>query len=221
MVRRAILIASEKESKKSPSNRNDVAFLHYLLKTPLGGNWKKSEIIVLLNPTLKAVLSVLKQSSEAHRFLYFSGHGCMSEGRQYILLENKLVDISLLVNRVNQEFALFDCCRNIYVYSDLDRTYEIYNAGSNFVDIYKKASINSASKSKSGKLVIFTSSAGKASRTSNWCSCFMYLFAKSVKKIQELQITKPVSPFCFLKLISLFFSRSKVTQECELYIYYS
>lgn len=219
MRRKAILIASEKESRKSQSNENNVAFLNYLLQTEYGGFWKKSEIFVLINPTLNAVLSILNKSDDTYRFMYFSGHGCIAGGRQYVLIENKIVDISLLVNKVHYENVLFDCCRNIQSYNRLEKIYQLHNADSNFIKQYKKVNTYSPFLRDANKSVIFTTRQGKTAYTSSWCSCFIYLFAKSVKKIKELQTKKPVSLFFFLKLITFFFSRSRVIQECEYYIY--
>jgi hypothetical protein len=173
----------------------------------------------LINPTLNAVLSILNESDDTHRFIYFSCHGCIAGRKQYVLIENKLVDISLFVNKVDYENVLFDCCRNIHSYKRLEKIYQLHNADSNFVKQYKKVNANSPFLREADKCVIFTTRQGETARTSSWCSCFIYLFAKSVKKITELQTEKPVSLFCLLKLVTLFFSRSKVTQECEYYIY--
>lgn len=97
MKKKAILIASDNETKKEMISLNsDIKFLRSFLKFTSGqlvrfGNnrFNKPNDLKLLFYTLVA--------DNNYQFLYFSGHGWISNGKQYVIIENNALEISVLL----------------------------------------------------------------------------------------------------------------------------
>ena len=127
MLRKAILIVykSKTDEVKLPVS-NNVAFMKAYLQLREGGHWLSSEIVVLIHPNSKQLLSYFKDLKEDFRLVYFSGRGVMSSGEQYINLGDELVNIKKLLCK--KEMFIFDCCRTASNYKYISMKYRITEA---------------------------------------------------------------------------------------------
>lgn len=130
MKRKAILIGcdSKTDEVKLPVS-NDVEFIKSYLQSREDGYWLNSEIVVLINPSSKQLLSCFKEVKEDFRFVYYTGHGLMSRGEQYINFgEDELINISEFLYKCKKEVFIFDCCRIVYEYKFITSQYRITEA---------------------------------------------------------------------------------------------
>ncbi len=84
-----------------------------------GGDWRKSEIGFLRNPTVlkvkNAVNTFLKNSD--YTFVVFSGHGFINtdeNNRQYVELLNGDISIRSLITNAPRQTIIIDACRGYY-----------------------------------------------------------------------------------------------------------
>jgi len=82
------------------------------LKSPVGGMWKDKNIITLISPSFKDLLTIKHKLSVDYLMLYFSGHGTAEDGRTGIMLnQNEVVDIIALPVFAKRQVFIFDACR--------------------------------------------------------------------------------------------------------------
>lgn len=212
MIRKAILIGNPKKTEDGTSSKNNISFLSYFLKSTVGGCWHNDEIIILNRPTASELFSVINNCTETFRFIFYSGHGCISNGKQYILIGDELVNISRILNRIPQEIAIFDCCRNEVKYEALKNKYSLIESKLNSIERVRKQYHEIISKNNAS-FIAFTTSIGKPAYSYSKCSYFILVFAKVLKQLRNANLYKVISIQKFLKLISLVMKRTVRIQE--------
>lgn len=215
MKRKAILIANSKKTESCQPFINDVNFLCSFLKSKNGGSWLKSEIVILINPTMTKVISIFWEVKEYFRFVYFSGHGCMSNGKQYLLIDNQLVNICTLKNKVARETIILDCCRYEYAYPDLINNYIILEQESKKEDT--RGLYETLLKKNVGCFVAFVTKEGEYAMYIPQGSYFMHAFAEVIWLFKKVPIRGVVSVNEFLRQIDKVFKRFNLSQAiiCE------
>jgi hypothetical protein len=116
-VRKAILIGSQ-----SPGNTilegvgQDIDNLVSFLMSPVGGAWRRDEIVAFYDPTCAKVLSAVRNTRTDYLFIYFSGHGGTDiYGRRILSLTDDRIHDKQLLN--------FNCPRQV-IFADACRTHE-------------------------------------------------------------------------------------------------
>ena len=111
MTRRAILIESSNISgeKDLPGARIDIVNWEAFLRSPLGGSWSDSEILILRKPLPLILMLEIAAAANKYCFVAFSGHG--SNGKIALNDSRRDFPISLLLPRGNQGTMLIDSCR--------------------------------------------------------------------------------------------------------------
>lgn len=212
MIRKALLIGNPKSGEGATLYKNDISFLSNFLKHTFGGCWKNNEIIILNRPTIPELLSIINDCTETFRFIFYSGHGCVSNGKQYILIGDELINISSILNRVPKEVAIFDCCRNEIKYEVLKNKYSITESKMSSIESIRKQYHEIISKN-SGSFIAFTTSIGNRAFNLSKCSYFIFVFARVLQQLRNANLYKVVSIQKFLKLISLVMKRTVRLQE--------
>jgi hypothetical protein len=119
MKRLALLVAHPGEIGKQNylAVDKDIDNWRNHLMSPLGGNWREEEILVLLSPEkyeLEGVLAAWKYKID-YSIIAFSGHGAFSESRNDTIIqinsresfEGKKLHLS------KKEIIVFDCCHEV------------------------------------------------------------------------------------------------------------
>ena len=118
----ALLIAYQEEqgfsSRAAQGMRRDVENVANFLKSPYGGAWHDSEIILKFSPSKSEILQLLDlfSAEKDYAFIVFFGHGRYSEDYDDVMLQlnptEEIPSLSLR-NRVPKELIVLDCCRAI------------------------------------------------------------------------------------------------------------
>jgi len=213
MKKRALLIASTKRANEDcVPFINDITQMKKFLMSKNGGSWKESEIISILNPTAQELFSLYTNTGEDFRFSYFSGHGCIINDNQYILINNCLIGTSNLTYKVKREVIIFDCCRHEYSYQKLAKNYiikESPNLDHKTEIIYN---YNSLISTLEGTIIFYTALKGKSAFATSSASYFTCFFIKILEQLKCLKIDRPLSIIAFFKLISLAMKKTGGTQ---------
>lgn len=90
------------------------------------------------NPLVKILFTTINWALEDFRFIFFSGHGCVSNGSQYILIDNTLINLHKLINRISSEIVIFDCCHNENKYEVLKNKYSLIKSKIDNTDFIRK-----------------------------------------------------------------------------------
>lgn len=204
MVRKAILIVSYNELKDSPSPYiNDILYIKNHLLSSSGGYWQENQIKVLINPSHKLILKEFSHTNDEFRFVYYSGHGCMINNKQYILLENILISISQFTNKIKREVFIFDCCRNEYSLKILKKKFIIKEIRNTYSTRIIPELYNSQIEYSSGTLIVFSTLKNKSAFELSTCSYFIALFNSVLRSLNKLNQNKVLSTIAFLKLMDL------------------
>lgn len=111
-VRRAILIASPgEEPNYLYSVSTDIENIRNFLLSSRGGKWREDEIIVLWNPDITTVTSVIENNYADYAFVYYAGHGYESMNTRMICLNNTDVTDFFLLDKSPRQLIILDCCR--------------------------------------------------------------------------------------------------------------
>lgn len=114
MKRKALLIGNTGDLE---GVQLDIAKLRRFLKSPTGGAWEDSEILVVENPGLSDFLlrlDLLRLQSLDFAFVMFSGHG--AHIRETVLAlnpKNELLQETKLHNLAPRQVTVVDCCRGV------------------------------------------------------------------------------------------------------------
>jgi hypothetical protein len=217
MTKRAILIASRKEGEGDVrSFENDVTFIRDFLKSKNGGCWLDNEIIMLVDTTVEEILCVLEENNEYYRFIYYSGHGCTSNSKQYVLIDNVLVNITRLLNKIKRETAIFDCCRTRYSYKELKTEYVIQESMSISKSSKTRSCYDKFVKQNNGRLIAYVTGNGNYAKSFRSASFFIYAFSEVLISFQNANIKGVVSINKFLQRINMTCKQMKMEQRVKI-----
>ncbi len=96
---------------------HDVECMKNYLLSPLGGAWHNDEIMVFHKTTqkdLQNLINIVKNSSLAFSFIYFSGHGYLQDDELFLQINNQDgqdLQEYLLRNIAQKNLVILDCCR--------------------------------------------------------------------------------------------------------------
>lgn len=126
MKRVALLIGN---SNGLSGVKKDILNWTRFLKSDQGGQWYDSEIIPLMNPSKRDLLSAIDKIKKAYFdfcYVIFSGHGAYKKGtileingNDETIHENELIGIA------PRQISVFDCCRNILIEKSADSSLEM------------------------------------------------------------------------------------------------
>jgi hypothetical protein len=94
----------------------DVSAYYSFFTSPVGGNWCREEIEILMNPTLRCLLRriiAIENADCDYLITSFTGHG-FEEGRETILVLNgrgEMITLGALTNLAQRQLLIADCCR--------------------------------------------------------------------------------------------------------------
>ncbi len=117
MKRRAIIIYcnNTKSGELSGPVYDYSNYLNFLC-SPLGGQWKRSEILGFPNPTYNDFMERQKQfcANADYTFSIFTGHGGINDDRQYLEFKDKDVPLQKLITDAKRQTIIVDACRGYY-----------------------------------------------------------------------------------------------------------
>lgn len=140
----ALLIAyQEKAATYSSSAKGmqcDAENYKKFLKSPCGGAWYDSEIILKLSPSKQELLQLINNFAigKDYAIIGFFGHGSYSECDDDIMLQiNPTEQISALAlrNRAPKALIVLDCCRAIPAREVIEEGVEHFASQRKFLDI--------------------------------------------------------------------------------------
>lgn len=112
-VRRAILIGSPGKGKDYLySVATDIDNIRNFLLSSRGGRWSGDEIIIVNNPDLAGVASIIENALADYCLVFFAGHGyeTLDKYRKICLRDADVSDYFLLNNSPRQ-LVIVDSCR--------------------------------------------------------------------------------------------------------------
>lgn len=116
MKRKAIIIVNDDGVLEGISR--DIQNIKNFLTSLSGGSWYESEIEVIKNPTLSALivkLAIQRISNLDFCLVFFSGHGGSNGRKTHIQINNQgeTIEERALFGFAKKQINFFDCCRSI------------------------------------------------------------------------------------------------------------
>src|ERR1700741_2254590 len=112
MTRKAILIKGF--SKSTQELKDDMLFIHYyerFLKSKAGGAWKKSEIIIIQDPTVRDLKEIAKNISCDYVLTVLIGHGAIKDDYQIFKVNSKeTIKPGQLIFNAPKQLILVESC---------------------------------------------------------------------------------------------------------------
>lgn len=215
MRKQAVLIGCRKKGEeKMQSFENDVNFFKSLLNSVQGGAWLDSEITSFIDPTYEKLLSAFEERVD-FRFIYFSGHGCISKnGQQYVHVSGNIININQFLNKSEKEIAIFDCCRTFHPFEELTKKYIVREAKLNFQKTSIRTIYEQFIKKVKGQLVVFVTEKGDFAFTIETAnSIFITTLGIILTRIKKLPVRGVVSINKILALVNKEFKNQRLPQQ--------
>lgn len=115
ITRKAIIIGSPGNSGNFLRGvKRDIENMSWFLQSNKGGAWQREDIVILDNPSLARVNTVLKWMWADYLFVYFSGHGYTDweTGSRMLALRDCNIPDLYLLNSSPRQLVIIDSCRS-------------------------------------------------------------------------------------------------------------
>ena len=167
-VRKAILIGVPGSGKKYlPGVQYDVQNKFDYLCSPRGGAWLPEEIVTVFDPTVEEMACLVEWALSDYAYVYFSGHGLMMQGSNFLRLKDDLIlDLDLFNVNTPRQLIVSDTCRKyLPAISGIPEEMERWMAATGFSEarqIFNNYILNSPA----GRMIIHGTQEGEVAKDS-------------------------------------------------------